>query len=134
MSIDSSLCLVPPQVRKISIDPQRFWTRDPGNCNCQLNSPTPEFPKACASFLKNNQKLFETLVLDNKIVSSIQNVDGRISQKNLYNYYAKGNKNQITRNKTFGIQNTRNYTNPNTLNLAVIKNSKLQPIILFCLN
>ena len=126
MTIDSSLCIVPPYHRKISTNPLRYWNRDPGNCTCQ-----PNLKQICSISIQNNQIKFRNLVLENKIVSSIQNVDGRISNKDLYNYYAKGYKNPNTINKTFAIQNTRNYTNPNTLNLNIIKKNN-QPVILTC--
>lgn len=121
--IDASLCLLPGQNRNIWLTNKqtnisyaqqyRTWSRDPGNCNCKSNTTK------CVDFLKLSQANYNKLVLQNKIPSSIQNVSGLTTKKNLYNYYAKGNKNSLSHPHTFASQNTRGYTNPNNLKLPV---------------
>ena len=124
MSIaDTLLCLPQNKTRQIwQVNPktgisyaveQRWWSRDPGNCNCSANSPL------CVTASKNIQNQYKNLVLQHKIASSIQNVSGLRTKSSLYNYYAKGNKNSLTQYHTFAIQNTKGFTNPNNLNLPL---------------
>ena len=132
MSIaDSSLCLVPGQTRKIwLVNPQtgisyaseqRWWSRDPGNCNCSAISPL------CSEANIENQKIYKNQVLEHTIASSIQYVSGKRTKSNLYSYYARGNKNGLTKSHTFSIQNTRGYANPNNLNLPLQGNLQFIP-------
>jgi hypothetical protein len=116
MSItDASLCLIYGETRDVWINPgkYRWWSRDPGNCDCSNNSTI------CSTQLKFRQNQFHKLVLQNKVASSIQNVSGLRTQANLYSYYARGNKNGNTKPHTFATQNTRGYTNFNTNNLPI---------------
>jgi len=128
--IDSPLCLLPGQTRKIwRVDSQtgisyaaeqRWWSRDPGNCDCSANS-------LCGATTIENQNIYKNQILQHKISSSIQNVSGKRTKSNLYSYYARGNKNGLTQPHTFAIKNTSGYTNPNNLNLPLQGNITILP-------
>ena len=93
MSIDSSLCIIPPNKRKIWLDPQRFWSRDQGNCNLgSITNPGFNFIDS----LQINQKNFKNLVLENKVLpkngnGSMSNVDGRLKKNHFIIIYPKLN-------------------------------------------
>ena len=117
MSIDSSLCIIPPNKRKIWLDPQRFWSRDQGNCNLgSITNPGFNFIDS----LQINQKNFKNLVLENKVLpkngnGSMSNVDGRLKKKSFYNYLSKVKSNPYYRHQTYAVQKANGtYTNPNT--------------------
>lgn len=116
MTIDSSLCIVPPNKRKIWTDPQRFWTRDPGNCNLGNDVSGFDFIKS----LQINQEKFKNLVLENKVPpiggsGPMSNVDGRLKKTSFYNYLSKVKSNPHHRHQTYAVQRQNGtYTNPNT--------------------
>jgi hypothetical protein len=116
MTIDSSLCIVPPNKRKIWTDPQRFWTRDPGNCNLDNHVSGFEFIKS----MQINQEKFKNLVLENKVPpiggsGHMSNVDGRLKKTSFYNYLSKVKSNPHQRHQTYAVQRQNGtYTNPNT--------------------
>lgn len=116
MTIDSSLCIVPPNKRKIWTDPQRFWTRDPGNCNLGNDVSGFDFIKS----MQINQEKFKNLVLENKVPpiggsGPMSNVDGRLKKTSFYNYLSKVKSNPHQRHQTYAVQRQNGtYTNPNT--------------------
>tara|TARA_B100001287_G_C22196929_1_gene306153 strand:- start:65 stop:511 length:447 start_codon:yes stop_codon:yes gene_type:complete len=128
MNIDSSLCIVPPNKKKIWTDPQRFWSRDPGNCNLTPNG-VPGFD--LLDSLRRNQKNFKNLVLENKVLpsrgnGSMSNVDGRLKKTSFYNYLSKVKSNPYHIHQTYAVQKSNGiYSNSNTQShiLKVIKSN-----------
>lgn len=136
MTIDSSLCIVPPNKRKIWTDPQRYWTRDPGNCNLGTNTVSGfDFINS----LQINQEKFKNLVLQNKVPpiggsGSMSNVDGRLKKTSFYNYLSKVKSNPYHTHQTYSVQRQNGtYTNPNTQsNVLKVTEFGLIPAILTC--
>jgi hypothetical protein len=132
MTIDSSLCIVPPNKRKIWTDPQRFWTRDPGNCNLANDVNGFDFIKS----LQINQEKFKNLVLENKVPpiggsGPMSNVDGRLKKTSFYNYLSKVKSNPHHRYQTYAVQRQNGtYTNPNTQS-AILKIGRINNIPAF---
>lgn len=136
MTIDSPLCIVPPNKRKIWTDPQRFWTRDPGNCNLGNDVSGFDFIKS----LQINQEKFKNLVLENKVPpiggsGPMSNVDGRLKKTSFYNYLSKVKSNPHHRHQTYAAQRQNGtYTNPNTQSdiLKIVRINNI-PAFLTCI-
>ena len=144
MSIDSSFCIVPPNQREIWTNPQRFWSRDPGNCDlgCDRRNQPGQCPNGFQfiNAIQSKQKKFKNLVLQNKVPpsrgrGSMSNVDGNWKKSSFYSYLSKVKSNPFYRHQTYAVQKADGtYTNPNTQfkKLEIIKFNN-NPAFLTCI-
>jgi hypothetical protein len=87
MSIpDTRVCLLNGQYREIWLNNRRWWSRNPGNCNCNIN---------CNIFKIQNDLNYKKKILKHTSGSSIQNVSGFRTKAEIYSYYS--NKYNITK-------------------------------------